>query len=778
MGTIANLLVKLQADLDGMEVMRMRGGQIFKDFSSSAADAFTVTRGEMRKLTNEATKLSDSLRTPIEKYRDELNKLNLMLDTGVLTQENFARAVTKTRRELNESSGMRAAGKRMLDESGFGAFAEIAGPAAAIFAIVESAEKLKEVVLNVTEGAEQTERLAQAFQTTAGNLSRLQGAVFLQSGMGKEQFNQMLEKMAQDLGDAAAQGGDVARAIGQLGLNVGQLTRMKPDQAFTQIVDSLSHIRNASEQAQVAEEIFGRGWRDLIPTLAGGAAGLEVAASKARSLGLAISDQDAAKLAQAADAIRELQAAAEGFGNELAIHVAPALSHFLEHISEMIERVSHLGDSRDKGYAIFSGLTGYHSQIRDFEIAVKETNALIDEARDIVARYNKDAALADKISDVQELIEKYKEERDVLKDVVALAQKDGPIEAGSPIDKTVKENAENLAQAQRVLERLQKKQAASPGGGTGGIADIQRLAEEATRMAEQFESPAEKLKGKLGDIYQMLQNNIIGFRDFVVFSGRAFEAAAKMPESVRKALDDMQHAATAMQELRDKLKEAQSGLDPRVTGMHLPRLDDQKAAEGIYKQLDAIEKMRNAVKSLQELREKVQEARSGLDPRITGMHLVDPSQIQQAQKLLDQLDKFDKQRESMREAADDIQHLLDKAKTPADVFAQRLQELNDALRIGKINQDDYNTALDEATKERNESEEKDNPAITRFGTRAGDFFVPADIVMRREHKGTEGAVKDLHATQKEALSKLASINKELTEGNHRVSSQQLQVVSI
>jgi hypothetical protein len=78
-----------------------------------------------------------------------------------------------------------------------------------------------------------------------------------------------------------------------LGLTVADLDQLSPEEQFKLIADRLAAIEDPTIRAAAAMQLFGRSGTQLLPMLAGGAAGIEQLQEQARKLGLTISTEDA-----------------------------------------------------------------------------------------------------------------------------------------------------------------------------------------------------------------------------------------------------------------------------------------------------------------------------------------------------------------------------------------------------------------------------------------------------------------------------------------------------
>ncbi len=113
------------------------------------------------------------------------------------------------------------------------------------------------------------------------------------SGASMEVLENGIRKMQRTLVDAATGMASAQDALAILGLTIADLDQLSPEQQFKLIADRLAAIEDPTIKAAAAMELFGRSGTQLLPMLAGGAAGIEQLQEQARKLGLTISTEDA-----------------------------------------------------------------------------------------------------------------------------------------------------------------------------------------------------------------------------------------------------------------------------------------------------------------------------------------------------------------------------------------------------------------------------------------------------------------------------------------------------
>jgi len=123
-----------------------------------------------------------------------------------------------------------------------------------------------------------------------------------------------------------------------LGLSIGDLKGLSPDEQFAKIAKSLDAIKDPARKTAAAMEVFGRSGKDAINMLSDYSAKAAEAAKFQEEFGIAVSQFDSDQIEAANDAFGRIGMAIGGLGNIMAANVAPAIialsNGFLELVGE------------------------------------------------------------------------------------------------------------------------------------------------------------------------------------------------------------------------------------------------------------------------------------------------------------------------------------------------------------------------------------------------------------------------------------------------------------
>ncbi len=138
-----------------------------------------------------------------------------------------------------------------------------------------------------------------------------------------------MQRSVNDLGRGLSTQTD---AFSELGLSIGDLEGLNPEAQFKLIADRLSKIEDPGKRAALAMMIFGRAGTQLLPLMAGGAAGMESLQEEARRLGLTVSTDTAANAAKLTDTMNILWRVLKNGVFTIGAALAPTLISLIENV--------------------------------------------------------------------------------------------------------------------------------------------------------------------------------------------------------------------------------------------------------------------------------------------------------------------------------------------------------------------------------------------------------------------------------------------------------------
>lgn len=121
-----------------------------------------------------------------------------------------------------------------------------------------------------------------------------------------------------------------------MGISVGELKSLSPEQVMKRLADSFEKIENPSLRSAAAMAFFGKAGASLLPALKGGSKAMEEGEQKAKRLGLALSDLDTDVVKDFGDNVGTLMKALEGVRNAIAVKVIPIIDPLVTRLTEWI----------------------------------------------------------------------------------------------------------------------------------------------------------------------------------------------------------------------------------------------------------------------------------------------------------------------------------------------------------------------------------------------------------------------------------------------------------
>ena len=174
--------------------------------------------------------------------------------------------------------------------------------------------------------ADEQAKLARQIGTTQRQIAILTEAGGL-AGISATELRTNMERLTRSLGDATTKGGPVADALERIGLNARDLAMMDTDEQMRAIAGALDTLRSRTEQASVAQELFGRSGQKMLVFFDDADANLDRATKRVDAFGLALSEVETDRIEAANDAMSSIQSVITGIANRIAAQFAPVLEH-------------------------------------------------------------------------------------------------------------------------------------------------------------------------------------------------------------------------------------------------------------------------------------------------------------------------------------------------------------------------------------------------------------------------------------------------------------------
>lgn len=187
----------------------------------------------------------------------------------------------------------------------------------------------------VNSAADSINDLSGKLNASAANLSVIQLAA-QQSGGSVEGVTTAFGAMTAKIGEAVSGNKQAIAAFDKLGLSAKQLAGMRTDQAFQAIADATSKVSNQYERASAAQDIFGKGARDIQGLLNEGTAAIDGAREALEKHGAALTDLDIARIGVMNDELGVQQTIIQNLATKTLATFSPAVSVAVDAVGQLM----------------------------------------------------------------------------------------------------------------------------------------------------------------------------------------------------------------------------------------------------------------------------------------------------------------------------------------------------------------------------------------------------------------------------------------------------------
>lgn len=209
------------------------------------------------------------------------------------------------------------------------------------------------VAAGMAKAADRIDRLAKTSDKlgiTTENLASLRFAAE-QTGVSVGTLDTALQRMVRRTAEAAKGTGEARGAIAELGLNAAKLGQMAPDKQFQAVAEATKNVGNQGDRVRLSMKLFDSEGVALVNTLKVGSAGLAQYAEDAKSLGLTISREGAAKVEAMNDALHRATQGVSGFFNKLTVELAPSIEMAADKFTTWMQKIEDTGGSLTSSFA-------------------------------------------------------------------------------------------------------------------------------------------------------------------------------------------------------------------------------------------------------------------------------------------------------------------------------------------------------------------------------------------------------------------------------------------
>lgn len=116
----------------------------------------------------------------------------------------------------------------------------------------------------------------------------------------------------------------------------GKIVPIGTEAAFRSLADSMHHLGNAGQVAEIVRQNFGRGMQGMVPVLMKGSEGIDDLATEFAKLGIKIGIADTEIGEHLIESVKRLEINMENARTIIAVALAPALQPFIEELTKLV----------------------------------------------------------------------------------------------------------------------------------------------------------------------------------------------------------------------------------------------------------------------------------------------------------------------------------------------------------------------------------------------------------------------------------------------------------
>lgn len=342
--------------IDGEKQYRDELNKIIQQAKTLDAEMKAVTSSfdENTSAEKKQTEQSKILNQQIEIQKERVEALQKMVERSAeATGENstqtlkWKEALANAKTDLNKAeqgaknlaNGVDDAGKSMDDgkskalsfgdvlKANLAAEAIKAGVSALATAVKELASALASCVTDSAAFADNVMTLATKTGLTTDQVQEFQYMAEL-TDTSLETITGSMAKLTKNMDGAKDGTGTAAEAFASLGVSVTDAdgSLRSNQEVFTEVIDALGQMDNATERDATAMAIFGKSAQELNPLIATGSKGIEAFAKEAHDMGYVLDGEALNSLGAVDDAMKRLENTGTALKNQVGLALAPTLS--------------------------------------------------------------------------------------------------------------------------------------------------------------------------------------------------------------------------------------------------------------------------------------------------------------------------------------------------------------------------------------------------------------------------------------------------------------------
>ena len=309
------------------------------------ATGVTDSIGATAKEINEAERIINSTRTPLERLEEKERRLQELMAKGAVDDiPKFQRAMESLRRSKEDLANATqkqasADARSVVSQQQVIQKLSVLGDLVKYHVIARGvsfvSNAFRDVATEIGNAQKRLDELgdrASRLGVTAEALQRLRIQADL-SDVSFESLTGGMEKLFIKTADAAMGNQDLQKTFAMLGLNVGELMQMDQAAQFGKVAESIGNIADRSTRLSIIADLFGRGNTELIAFI-DNQNKMQDTIDATKSV---MSEQQIAQIGEADQAMKILMHSLEGVFNVAAAELAPAIAQVANELSKFLQ---------------------------------------------------------------------------------------------------------------------------------------------------------------------------------------------------------------------------------------------------------------------------------------------------------------------------------------------------------------------------------------------------------------------------------------------------------
>ena len=156
------------------------------------------------------------------------------------------------------------------------------------------------------------------------------------SGTSIEEVEVAVRKMQSSITDASSGVDTAEKSFKALGIPLSEIKNLSPEEQFNRISTAIADVKDPTERASLAVDLFGRSGTMLLPMLADGSDGLRKMRDEAHTFSNVMGEDTVAAAEELNDDMDRLKGAMTALWQELAMAVLPTIKSFVEALKSVL----------------------------------------------------------------------------------------------------------------------------------------------------------------------------------------------------------------------------------------------------------------------------------------------------------------------------------------------------------------------------------------------------------------------------------------------------------